>query len=159
MDSEIMNWFGEEIKQAREIEAPVLHAKTGDCGEHVAPKILRAVDSHDWALFLYFPDQGFVAQLGIEIGGLRENNLIDMGMNLSLEAYEGERSLGLPPVAATATAVDLTRDTDGMVNGTCFKAVGPAKYPQLAFRGSIVEVGADIVSTFPITKTDMTQMT
>jgi hypothetical protein len=47
------------------------------------------VDSRDWALFLYLPDQGFVAQLGIEIGGLRENNLIDMGVNLSLEAYEG----------------------------------------------------------------------
>jgi hypothetical protein len=35
------------------------------------------------------PDQGFAAQLGIKIRGLSENNLIDMGMNLSLEAYEG----------------------------------------------------------------------
>ncbi|KAJ7278257.1 P-loop containing nucleoside triphosphate hydrolase protein [Mycena rebaudengoi] len=41
----------------------------------------------------------------------------------------------------------------------CFKAVGPAKYPQLAFRGSIVEVGADIVNTFPLTETDMMQIT
>ncbi|KAJ7261211.1 hypothetical protein C8J57DRAFT_1232759 [Mycena rebaudengoi] len=39
------------------------------------------------------------------------------------------------------------------------EAVGPAKYPQVAFRGSIVEVGADIVNTFPLTETDMMQMT
>ncbi|KAJ7241090.1 hypothetical protein C8J57DRAFT_1477946 [Mycena rebaudengoi] len=51
--------------------------------------MLRAVDSRNWALFPHFPDLGFVAQLGVEIGGLSENNLIDMGMNLSLDAYEG----------------------------------------------------------------------
>ncbi|KAJ7291743.1 hypothetical protein C8J57DRAFT_1212175 [Mycena rebaudengoi] len=110
-------------------------------------------------------------------GGERKGSEVSSGgeREVHQEWRTSMRELGLPPVAATATAVDLTGDLrpravsrrpieslkkflagwhgqrDGRDGST---GCGTCEVPTVSFSG-----GADIVNTFPLTETDMMQMT